>query len=98
MEPLRAEPAMVTSAPGVPKAQSEPVTSPRGGISRMPLRFPVPYPNEAPAIEVPGEATRLARLTRPSRQRLPKRPNVSVRDPVDQYLWEVYQRKPVKSN
>ena len=98
MEPLRAEPAMVTSALGVPKAQSEPVAFTERWNLTDAAAIPVPYPNEAPAIEVPGEATRLAPPNKAIAATPPKRPNVSVRDPVDQYLWEVYQRKPVKSD
>ena len=55
-----------------------------------------PVPSEAAVIEVPTEATRLAPLdkaTTPSKSSSP-----STSDPVGRYLWEVYQRKPVKSD
>jgi hypothetical protein len=58
----------------------------------------VPVPDQAATIEVPTEATRLAPPNRAVEATSPKRSSVSVANPVDQYLWEVYQRKPVKSD
>ena len=99
MEPLWVDPSTVTSGLGDPKVQSEPLTF----AERWELTVPeaaavvVAVPNEAPAVELPAEATRLAppdTAVAPP----PRRPRVSNPDPVERYLWEVYQRKPVKSD
>ena len=55
-------------------------------------------PNEAPRVEVPAEATRLAPPAKAVEAAPPRRPGASISDPVDRYLWEVYQRKPIKSD
>jgi hypothetical protein len=61
--------------------------------------------NEARS-EAPAQASAPSRTageaSRPALTRLPGRkggsPNASALDPVDEYLWEVYQRKPIKSD
>jgi hypothetical protein len=69
---------------------------------------PVAY--EASAVDVPTEATRLTPsgkvievtpLAPPGKAievTQPKRLGAGNSDPVDRYLWEVYQRKPIKSD
>jgi len=44
------------------------------------------------------EAAGWRRPEKPSRQRRPNGPGASNSDPIDRYLWEVYQRKPIKSD
>jgi hypothetical protein len=66
-----------------------------------------PVANEARAVEAPAQAVRSApsatagEASRPALSRLPGTkgggPNGSA-DPVDEYLWAVYQRKPIKSD
>jgi hypothetical protein len=65
-----------------------------------------PVANGAPSVEAPVQAARLTpsgkagEASQPSLARLPRakdgRPNDGVLDPVDEYLWAVYQRKPIK--
>ncbi len=58
-----------------------------------------PVVNAARSVEVPARLAPSARTdeaSHPSLTRLPGRGGVL--DPVDQYLWEVYQRKPIKSD
>jgi len=68
------------------------------------IASPVPneapsHPNEGPLVEVPAEATRLAPPEKAVEVAPPKRPSgANISDPVDRYLWEVYQRKPIKSD
>jgi hypothetical protein len=99
MEPLGAEPPMVMAAVGHLAVQSELLTfAERWELTvQEAAAVAVAVPNEAPAVELPAEATRLA----PADAAVappPRRPRVSNPDPVDRYLWEVYQRKPVKSD
>jgi len=100
MEPLRAEPSMVTPAPGDPEVRPQPVTfTERWNLTLADaIPIPIPVPNEAPAIEVPAAATRLAPPDKTVVPSPPRRSIVSTPDPVDRYLWEVYQRKPIKSD
>jgi hypothetical protein len=49
-------------------------------------------------ITVPTEATRMAPADKTARAAPPKRRDLGGMEPVDQYLWEVYQRKTVKSD
>jgi hypothetical protein len=51
---------------------------------------------EAPRIEIPAEATRLPPADSVA-VAPPAKPHNGA-DPVQQYLWEVYQRKPIKSD
>jgi hypothetical protein len=100
MEPLRVEPPMMMAALGDPNAAPEPIAFTERWNRTLADAIPVPKPvmNEAPPIEVPAEATRMAPPDQAVAPTPPKRPNAGVSDPVDQYLWEVYQRKPVKSD
>jgi hypothetical protein len=100
MEPLRLEPPTATAALGHPEAQPQPMTFADRWNLTVPDGNPmtVPVPDQAPTIEVPTEVTRLAPPNRAVEATSPKRSSVSIANPVDQYLWEVYQRKPVKSD
>jgi len=95
-----APPPTAAPASGDPVTQPEPIAFTerwsRAIADAVPL--PAPVPNEAPAIEVPAEATRLAPPDKTVAAPPPKRPVVSTSDPVERYLWEVYQRKPIKSD
>jgi hypothetical protein len=57
-----------------------------------------PVASEAASVDVPAEATRLAPSAKVIEVTPPKRPGASNPDPIDRYLWEVYQRKPIKSD
>ena len=96
MEPLRVEPSMATTTLSRP----EPITFAERWSLTVPDADPtaVPAPNEAPAIQVPTEATRLAPPDKAVEATPPKRASASAADPVSRYLWEVYQRKPIKSD
>jgi hypothetical protein len=100
MERLWTEPPMVMAAAGPPGGQAEPIPFAERWIVTVPegAAVAVPVPNEALAIEVPAEATRLEPPGKAVEVTPPKRPSVRIPDPVDRYLWEVYQRKPVKSD
>jgi hypothetical protein len=99
IEPSRMEPPIAMAALGNPGGQPDSITF----AERWSLTVPevaavaVTVPNQAPAVELPNQAARLAPpdtdVAPP-----PRRPRVSNPDPVDRYLWEVYQRKPVKSD
>ncbi len=97
MEPLEVDP-MTTSGLGDPEVRPQPITfAERWSLAVPQAASPAPVLNEVPPVEVPVEATRLAprdKATVPA----PKRPSVSASDPVDRYLWEVYQRKPIKAD
>jgi hypothetical protein len=54
-------------------------------------------PPPAPKIEVPAEAAQIKPVERKS-EAAPKKPDVNPMDAVDEYLWQVYQRAPVKSD
>jgi hypothetical protein len=51
-----------------------------------------------PRIEVPAEATRLPPADSVAAAPPPKHRDTAAIDPVEKYLWEVYQRKTVKSD
>jgi hypothetical protein len=60
-----------------------------------------PVANEAGSAEAPAAPSGTAGETsHPALARLPgtKGGGISALDPVDEYLWEVYQRKPIKSD
>jgi hypothetical protein len=111
-EGLRIDPPMVTAAAFEPGSQPEPVTFAKRWILDFPeaAATAAPPANETPSGEaVPPQAARLAppgnavEAPRPSLLRLRGREgrarlDASVQDAVDQYLWEVYQRKPIKSD
>jgi hypothetical protein len=110
MEPLRVDLAVAAADPAA--RQSGPITFAERWSLTVPetaaTATPVAY--EAPSVDVPAEATRLAPsgkvievtpLAPPGKAielMPPKRPGASNSDPVDRYLWEVYQRKPIKSD
>jgi hypothetical protein len=81
-------------------SQPEPITfAERWSLTvPEPATIAVPVPDEIPSVKLPGEVTRLAPPDRSAAAPPPKRPIGDVPDPVDKYLWEVYQRKPVKSD
>jgi hypothetical protein len=92
MEPSRME------LVGLPRREAEPITF----AGRWSLTVPeaaaiaIPVPNEVASDELPAQTTQ---LTSPGKAvDAPKRPSISAPDPVDRYLWEVYRRKPVKSD
>ncbi|HLK84372.1 MAG TPA: hypothetical protein VKT99_23165 [Xanthobacteraceae bacterium] len=103
------DPPMVMAAAFEPGSQPEPITFAERWILDFPqaAAMAAPAANEVPSIEVPPQATRLAppgnaiESPHPSLPRVRGkdslgRPNSGLSDPVDQYLWEVYQRKPIK--
>jgi hypothetical protein len=99
MESLPVEP-MATSGLGRPTVEPQPITFTERWELTLPEAAPatIPTPNETPVVEVPAEATRLAPPDKVVAPAPPRRPRVSISDPVDRYLWEVYLRKPVKSD
>jgi hypothetical protein len=108
MEPLRVDLPAVAADP--PARQPGPITFAERWSLTVPEATVTPVAYEASAVEVPAEATRLAPsgkvievtpLAPPGKSievTQPKRPGASNSDPVDRYLWEVYQRKPIKSD
>src|SRR5215467_6243966 len=100
MEPLRAEPPLAMTALSHPATQLEPMTFAERWKLTIADANPVAVaaPSETPTIEVPTEATRLVPSAKPVEAAPSKRPIASIPDPVAQYLWQVYQRKPVKSD
>jgi hypothetical protein len=61
-----------------------------------------PVANEARRVETPAQAVRpsgtAGDASHPALTRLPGTKGGGTSDPVDEYLWEVYQRKPIKSD
>jgi len=103
MERLRADlPVMaVASAPvrlePIPFAERWSLTVPEA--SAISTRAANEAPSiDVPVLDVPVEATRLTPPGKAVEAAPAKRPSVKSSDPVDRYLWEVYQRKPVKSD
>jgi len=86
--------AKLSSALRDPKVAAEPMAF----IERWNLTIPVAVVvlNEVPSIVVPTEATWMAPVDHAAAAAAPKRRDVTSLDPVEQYLWEVYQRLPVK--
>jgi hypothetical protein len=111
-EGLRIDAPVVMVALSEPGTQPEPITFAERWILDFPeaAATAAPVGNAAPPVDVPPQqATRLApsgnavEAPQPSIPRLRAREglgraNASVPDPVDQYLWEVYERKPIKSD
>jgi hypothetical protein len=100
MEPLRPEPSIATTADS-----PEPIAFAdrwnRTIADATPVAVQAPSGARAvepPAIEVPKEATRLAPPNKAAEAVRTKRAAAGMPNPVDRYLWEVYQRKPVKSD
>lgn len=91
MEPSQTEPV------GLPGRKPEPITFAERWSLTVPqaAAIAIPVPNE---VELPPETTRLTPPGKAVDVTPPKRPSVSPPDPVDRYLWEVYLRKPVKSD
>ena len=109
MEPLRVElPVMAAADP--PGRQPGPITFAERWSLTVPeaAAIATPVANEGPAVDVSAEATRLAPsakvievtpLAPPGKAiEVTKRPGARMSEPVDRYLWEVYQRKPIKSD
>jgi hypothetical protein len=108
MEPLRVDlPVMAAADP--PTLQSGPMTfAERWSLTVPEAAATPPVASEAASVDVPAEATRLAPsakvievtpLAPPGKAiEVTKRPGASNADPIDRYLWEVYQRKPIKSD
>jgi hypothetical protein len=109
MEPVRTDlPVMAATDPRQPGpitfAERWSLTVPEAAATATPVAY------EASAVDVPAEATRLAPSGKvievtplaPPRKAIeatpPKRAGASNADPIDRYLWEVYQRKPIKSD
>jgi len=111
MEPLRVDLPVIAAA-DPPALQSGPMTfAERWSLTVSEAAATVtPAANGAAAVDVSAEATRLAPsgkvievmpLAPPGKAievTPPKRPGAGNSDPVDRYLWEVYQRKPFKSD
>jgi hypothetical protein len=100
MEPLGEESPMEIAVPDRPTVRSGPMTfAERWELTvSEATAIAVALPREDPSVEVPVEATRLAPPDKAVAPAPPRRTSVSAPDPVDRYLWEVYQRKPVKSD
>jgi hypothetical protein len=107
----RLRPATMTTADAHPATQFEPITFADRWMLDFPqaARVAAPVGNEARSVEASAQAARLApsgktgeEASHPSLARLARRndgrSNGGVLDPVDEYLWEVYQRKPIKSD
>src|SRR5215467_688581 len=98
-EPGRTVPQTVMAAAGDPGGQPEAITFAERWSPTVPeVAAIATAPSEARPVEVPPEATRLAPPGMGMEPTLRKRSSVSKPDPVDQYLWQVYQRKSVKSD
>jgi len=98
-EPVRTVPQTVMAAAGDPGGQPEAITFAERWSPTVPeVAAIATAPSEARPVEVPPEATRLAPPGTGMEPTLRKRSSVSKPDPVDQYLWQVYQRKSVKSD
>jgi hypothetical protein len=111
MEPLP-EALSVMAAADPPARQSGPITFAERWSLTVPetAATAAPVANEGSLVDVPAEATRLAPsgkvieatplapLGKAIEVTPPKRPGASNSDAVDRYLWEVYQRKPIKSD
>jgi hypothetical protein len=101
MEPLQGE--LVTVAyPGQPETVA--LTERQDPATWEVAATAIPASNEVLSIELPADATHLAPLGKTASPgkavdaASPRRLSVSASDPIDRYLWEVYQRKPVKSD
>jgi hypothetical protein len=97
MEPLPIEPPLVTASLGTPRAAPEPVPFAERWNGTAPVAATT-VRKEAPPIMVPTVATRLVPTNSVLEVAPPKRRDIGSIDPVEQYLWEVYQRKPVKTD
>jgi hypothetical protein len=110
-EGLRIDPPIVIAVVSEPGSEPEPITFAERWILDFPeaAAMAAPLANGAPPVEVPPQARRLvppgnavdaphASLLRLRGREGQARPDASVRDSVDQYLWEVYQRQPTKSD
>ena len=99
MEPLRVD-LPVMAAASLPARQPEPITFAERWSLTVPETAAIvaPVANEPPSVEVPAEATRLAPPAKAVEVTPRQRPSVRISDTVDRYLWEVYQRKPIKSD
>jgi hypothetical protein len=82
---LRVPQASTSTAVAVEPLRIEPLEPPQEAVP------PRAGAEAAPERKPPARAAVIARPT-------PKRTAASIQDTVDQYLWEVYQRKPVKSD
>src|SRR3984957_9265705 len=105
MEPLPVEQAeLVTGALAAPPSDAaaapEPDSEPKPASMVFAARWDltVPVRSEAPRIEVPAEATRLPPADSVAAAPPPRHRDTAAIDPVEQYLWEVYQRKPIKTD
>jgi len=108
IERSQLDPPIVMAALRDPAHQGEPVTfadrwsltAPQAAASTTAALNEAPsVPSAAPRVEVPAEATRLAPPAKAVEPAPPKRPSAAgVSDPIDRYLWAVYQRKPIKSD
>jgi hypothetical protein len=109
MEPLRVDlPVMAAADPRqagpMTFAERWSLTVPEAAATATPIAY------EAASVDVPAEATRLAPsakaievaplapLAKAIEATPPKRAGAGNSDPIDRYLWEVYQRKPIKSD
>jgi hypothetical protein len=109
MEPVQVP---VMAAAGPAGRQPQPITFAERWSLTVPeaaaTATPVAY--ETSSVDVPAEATQLtssgkaievtplAPVGKAIDATPPKRPAASISNPVDRYLWEVYQRKPIKSD
>jgi len=105
--PLRVElPAIAAAGPSTPITFAErwSLTVPEPSAIASPVAYEaasVEAPLEATRLASPGKAIELTPSAPPGKAieaTLLKRPTARSPDPVEQYLWEVYQRKPVKSD
>jgi hypothetical protein len=100
VEGLQMAPPMVMAAVSYTGSQPEPITFAERWSLTVPeaAAIDAPVANEAPSVDMSAPATRLAPPGKAIEATPPKHPNASVSDAVDQYLWEVYQRKPMKAD
>jgi hypothetical protein len=100
MEPLGDDPLMEMAMTDRPTVQPEPMTfGQRWALTTSEATaIAVAVPHEDPSVEVSVESTRMAPFEKATAPAPPRRATITAPDPVDRYLWEVYQRKPVKSD
>jgi hypothetical protein len=84
---LRVPQAAIT-VPAEDEPDEEPAQAPDAAMPDPNPRTPAPEPAPAPS----------AQPTPPAKAAVPLPKHAAAMDPVEQYLWDVYQRKPMKSD
>jgi hypothetical protein len=106
--PGEGENMLPTTAASYPPTQLGRITFAERWMLDVPeaIAIAAPVANAARSVEAPARlapSARAGEASHPSIARLPGRdgwgrPNGGGLSPVDQYLWEVYQRRPIKSD